>query len=177
MQTEAQKAAGKRYRQTAKGKATVGRSNHSEAGKAARKQYAKSAKGKAAQERWLESDKGKASLKRRVARYQKTGKGVAATARQKPNRDTYRLTIVGHLRHTYGSMKQRCYNVSNAHYSRYGGRGIKVCFKSSDDFVDYVVDELQIDPRGLDVDRIDNDGNYERGNIRFVTHKVNCQNR
>ncbi len=30
---------------------------------------------------------------------------------------------------------------------------------------------------GLDIDRIDNDSDYEPGNIRFVTHKINQKNR
>lgn len=43
--------------------------------------------------------------------------------------------------------------------------------------MNYVVDILKVDPRGFDIDRIDNNGHYEKGNIRFVTHKENCNNR
>lgn len=39
------------------------------------------------------------------------------------------------------------------------------------------MNELKIDPRGLTIDRIDNSGNYEKGNIQFITHKENNQNR
>ena len=38
-------------------------------------------------------------------------------------------------------------------------------------------DELKVDPRGLEIDRINNDGHYEPGNIRFVTRKENLANR
>ena len=41
----------------------------------------------------------------------------------------------------------------------------------------YVIDELRVDPRGLQIDRIDNDGHYEKGNIRFVTCVENNNNR
>ena len=74
-------------------------------------------------------------------------------------------------------MRQRCNNPDQKAYKNYGGRGIKVCFGSADEFVDCVINELQIDPRGLQIDRIDNDGNYERGNIRFVTRRENNENK
>ena len=88
-----------------------------------------------------------------------------------------RSTIRGHLQRIFASMKQRCTDFKRYNYPRYGGRGIKICFKSSDEFVDYVINVLQIDPRGLQIDRIDNDSNYEPGNIRFVTCKENCNNK
>lgn len=74
-------------------------------------------------------------------------------------------------------MKQRCTSPAYKNYKNYGGRGIKVCFKSANEFVDYVINILQVDPRGLQVDRIDNNGNYEPGNIRFVTHLENQHNK
>jgi len=43
--------------------------------------------------------------------------------------------------------------------------------QSADDFRDYVINELKVDPRGLQIHRIDNDGHYERGNIVFVTRE------
>ena len=90
---------------------------------------------------------------------------------------SYPQTITGKLRRTFACMKQRCNDHKHYGYKRYGGRGIKVCFASATEFVNYVIDELQVDPRGLTVDRIDNNGNYERGNIRFATHKENCNNK
>ena len=74
-------------------------------------------------------------------------------------------------------MNQRCNNPEAQNYKYYGGRGIKNKFTSLDEFRDYVMNELRVDPRGLDIDRIDNSGHYEKGNIRFITHKENCQNR
>ncbi len=86
-------------------------------------------------------------------------------------------TISGYLESVLKNMKYRCTNPKADNYKYYEGRGIKVCFKNAAEFIDYVTNVLQVDPRGLDIDRIDNSGNYERGNIRFVTHKENCQNR
>lgn len=88
-----------------------------------------------------------------------------------------RSTVRGHLRNVFNHMLDRCSNLKTHNYHRYGGRGIKVCFQSFNEFYEYIVNVLQIDPRGFQIDRIDNDGNYEPGNIRFVTAKMNCQNR
>lgn len=75
-------------------------------------------------------------------------------------------------------IKQRCYNPNDVAYQYYGGRGITVSeeFKGSQAFCTYV-DSL---PRGEgqnEIDRIDNNGNYERGNLRWATHKENINNR
>ncbi len=95
---------------------------------------------------------------------------------KKAYRARYYTTINGHLRTIYGAMKHRCCNPKSRNYKYYGGRGIK-CLFTSDEFVDYVIHELKVDPCGLDIDRIDNDGNYEPGNIRFVTHSENQRNK
>lgn len=87
-----------------------------------------------------------------------------------------RKTLSGYLRLTYNNIKHRCESPKNKHYKDYGGRGIQ-CKFTREEFIDYILNRLCIDPRGLDIDRIDNDGNYEPGNIRVVTHKKNMQNR
>jgi len=92
-------------------------------------------------------------------------------------RQRYYQTINGYLRHIYSGAKSRCNNSSTRNYNNYGGRGIKCLFESSDQFTNYVTNVLKVDPRGLQIDRIDNDGHYEPGNIRFVTCKENNNNR
>jgi len=89
----------------------------------------------------------------------------------------YQKTLTGYLRKRFVAITQRCNNPKRSNYKHYGGRGIKCLFKSADDFIDYVVNVLQVNPKGLTIDRINNDGHYERGNIRFVIHKENCKNR
>jgi len=88
----------------------------------------------------------------------------------------YNRTIRGHLRRIYAGMKCRCDNPKAKDFKDYGGRGIRLKF-TSDEFVDYVINTLKVDPRGLQIDRINNDGHYEKGNIRFVTAKINNNNR
>ncbi len=85
--------------------------------------------------------------------------------------------IRGHLQNVFSAMVYRCNNPKAHNYHRYGGRGIKVCFDSSEEFIDYVMNVLKVDPRGLQIDRINNEGDYEPGNIRFVTRKENINNR
>lgn len=96
---------------------------------------------------------------------------------RKRYRNQYHKTIKGYLRHLFSYMLSRCNNPKCGNYKYYGGRGIRVKFISFTDFYDYVVNELQIDPRGLTIDRINNNGHYERGNIRFVTQAENNLNK
>ena len=89
----------------------------------------------------------------------------------------YKNSIRGTLNRKYHSMKYRCGDPSHPSYQNYGGRGIKCLFTSPEEFIDYVTDKLKVDPRELETDRIDNNGHYEPGNIRFVTHRKNSSNR
>ena len=107
-------------------------------------------------------------------KYWASEKGKAANRRNYQKRNA---TIEGHLGYVYHDIVKRCTKSGDKDYCRYGGRGIQCLFSSRQEFIDYVINDLQIDPRGLDCDRIDNDGDYERGNIRFVTHQENCKNR
>jgi hypothetical protein len=75
-------------------------------------------------------------------------------------------------------MKQRCYNKNLVRYSDYGGRGIRICdtwMASFQEFYDWAIANGW--QAGLQIDRIDNDGNYEPDNCRFVTPQVNSMNR
>ena len=134
------------------------------------KKYSESAIGKAAAKRYAQSEKGKALIKKRRL-------SIKGQAIDRGSRERYRVTIEGHLRVVYDNMVRRCNSPTCRNYKNYGGRGIRICFKSANEFICYVVDELKVDPRGLSIDRIDNDGNYERGNIQFVTNTKNQQNK
>lgn len=75
-------------------------------------------------------------------------------------------------------MKKRCTNKKCRRYKDYGGRGIKICNEWVNDFKafhDWATTHGW--ESGLEIDRQNNDGHYEPGNCRFVTPKVNSQNR
>lgn len=75
------------------------------------------------------------------------------------------------------NMKQRCYNPNATRYSDWGGRGISVCDEWINDFqafYDWAVENGY--KKGLQLDRIDNDGNYEPTNCRFITLTKNIRN-
>lgn len=63
--------------------------------------------------------------------------------------------------------KERCTNPRCARYHEYGGRGIKWLFDS----YEQIYAELGPCPSGMTLDRINNDGNYESGNVRWATWK------
>lgn len=72
--------------------------------------------------------------------------------------------------------KKRCEDPNDAHYKQYGARGIEFRFGSVAEATAYYK-TLPGCSKDLQLDRIDNDGHYEVGNIRFVTRKKNMRNR
>lgn len=80
------------------------------------------------------------------------------------------------LYQVWNSMKTRCYNKKNKRYSCYGGRGIKVCDRWLESFENFYSDMLEGYEKGLQLDRIDNDGDYEPNNCRWVTAQQNTMN-
>lgn len=122
---------------------------------------------------WRQSSAGRVSGKVSRKKYQQSDKGKASDKRSGVKRYS---TIWGYLGFVYKNIRYRCNEPKADSYKWYGARGIQVKFQSLDEFRNYVINVLKVDPRHLDIDRIDNDGNYEPGNIRFVTHEVNMQN-
>lgn len=94
------------------------------------------------------------------------------------------LAVHGHTSRAHGKspiyrswsgMKDRCQNPNNPEFGRYGGRGITVCERWVQ-FSDFLTD-MSPRPKGKWLDRINNDGNYEPGNCRWVTPKESQQNK
>lgn len=67
--------------------------------------------------------------------------------------------------HSYYSAKKRCTNPKNKDWHSYGGRGIEFRFTSFKQFIDDI--GLRPEPK-LSLDRIDSDGHYEVGNVRWA---------
>jgi hypothetical protein len=71
-------------------------------------------------------------------------------------------------------MKQRCLNENAPDYDNYGARGVSVCERWLD--FNLFLEDLGEIPSDKEIDRIDNNGNYELGNVRFSTRKEQMQN-
>lgn len=96
-------------------------------------------------------------------------KWYAKRSTKKGNSDSYTR-----LYNIWRCMKQRCYNKNNTSYYRYGGRGIKVCDEwvhDSKAFMEWAKSHGYTNT--LELDRIDNDGDYTPSNCQWITHKEN----
>jgi hypothetical protein len=77
----------------------------------------------------------------------------------------------------YDALKQRCRNTGTKVQQNYGARGIKNNFKSREHFIKWVMKNLPHETYlGVEIDRIDNDGHYEPGNLRLLTSLENLSN-
>lgn len=73
-------------------------------------------------------------------------------------------------------MKQRCLNSNHSKYIFYGARGIKVCAAWAQSFETFIRD-MGRRPRGLTLDRIDCNGDYEPSNCRWASWHAQRRNR
>ncbi|MBK5202157.1 MAG: hypothetical protein JJE45_00345 [Prolixibacteraceae bacterium] len=81
------------------------------------------------------------------------------------------------LYRVWDAMVQRITNPNDSSYHNYGGRNISICeeWKKFIPFMEWALSHGYKDT--LEIDREDNDGNYEPSNCRFVTRRVNQLNK
>lgn len=83
-----------------------------------------------------------------------------------------------HLYDIWSKMKKRCRKPDALRYSDYGGRGINICDEWHNDFDVFVEWAMKAGYEiGLTIDRIDNDGNYEPDNCRWITKREQNRNK
>lgn len=117
-------------------------------------------------------------LKRRNTKLGFSKENCIWAIRQGKSQDTGKIRSESPEYRAWDAMCRRCTNENHKSYANYGGRGIKVHPEwlgqgGFDSFLDYV------GPRpgpGFSLDRINNDGNYEPGNLRWTTWEVQANN-
>ena len=81
------------------------------------------------------------------------------------------------------AIKRRCYRDYDPHYARYGGRGIKMCEEWRESYAAFMewalANGYRYDAKRGEctLDRIDNDGDYTPENCRWVSHKIQSNNK
>ena len=107
-------------------------------------------------------------------------KSKDSSKRSQIAKDSPRHGLRAHpLYSSWHAMKRRAESGPSYRYWRYyAGKGVKICDEWRKSFVAFYEWAIANGWRdGLTIDRIDNDGNYEPGNCRFITQQEQACNR
>ena len=96
---------------------------------------------------------------------------------KKPHITNLELKNYKPIHECYVNMKTRCYNPNYELYSRYGGRGIKVCDEWKNNFKEFYNWAINGWKKELTLDRINNDDDYKPDNCRWVDRVEQANNR
>ena len=115
---------------------------------------------------------------------------MAITLDRSPYAVRHRLYINNILKHeqhresntplyqVWANMKSRCMTTTCHNYHYYGGRGITICNEWAKSFIAFKKWAMSHGyANTLQIDRINNDGDYTPDNCRWVTSQVNSQNK
>lgn len=100
--------------------------------------------------------------------YRETRKTAGAANRKHYGKGTRAYTLWKRIRRV-------CYCSRDPKFHIYGGRGIAMCDRWRLSFLDFYAD-VGDPPEGLSMDRIDVNGNYEPGNVRWATPRMQANN-
>lgn len=89
---------------------------------------------------------------------------------------THGLSGKTKLYSVWGSIKDRCSNPNCQSYHNYGGRGIRMSAEWFNDFETFYKDVGEPPFVGATLDRVDNDGDYCRENVRWATRQEQSSN-
>jgi hypothetical protein len=77
----------------------------------------------------------------------------------------------------WSNIRKRCFTKTYENYHRYGGRGIAMSPEWYSSFETFYRDMHATYSKGLEIERVNNDGNYCKENCKWATHKEECNNR
>lgn len=82
------------------------------------------------------------------------------------------------LRGVWRNMIERCYNKDSESFKNYGGRGVGICNEWREDFIQFFNWAISNGWNfGIELDRVNNNGDYCPENCRFVTRMENSRNK